>query len=129
MSRTIAFGAKLIHLTANERKLEAGLGLGVNCFLDQLIPAVEFSPALFHLGLYQLLESLIKKSDESGLFWGPVSIELYKDGLEMLEVRSPVLDFFLSVLRVFLAPTPDGVSKSPRITKVPPQKSFKLNSR
>lgn len=45
--------ATLIHLMEHGRGLGASLGLCVDCFFYQLIPTVEFSIALLHLGLDQ----------------------------------------------------------------------------
>ena len=40
------------------------------------------------------LESFSKKSNEVGLFWSSISIKL--DGLKMLEMRRPIVNFFCS---------------------------------
>ena len=62
---------------------------------------------LFHLtppnclSLDQRLEPLSEVSNESGLFWSPVSIKLNKDGLKMFEVGRLILNFLLLVQDFF----------------------------
>ena len=59
--------------------------MGPNCLAPSRV---------FYLVLDQRLTSLSKKSNEVGLFWSSVSIKL--DGLRMLEVRRPIVNFFCS---------------------------------
>ena len=99
MSGTVTSLATLIYLSEDGGGLEAGLCLSIDRFLDQLLPTVELSTSL---SLYRRLKFFTKESNEAGFFWGPVSIKLLKDGLEMFEVRSPILYFLLLVLRILL---------------------------
>ena len=63
------------------------------------------------LGLDRRLNPFSKESNEVGLFWSFVSIKL--DGLRMLEVRRPMLNFFLLVLGVLSNATPGDIHGSP----------------
>lgn len=64
----VALPAPLISLGGHVGRLEAGLGLNVDRFLDQFAPAIKFSTTLFYLGCHRRLEPFAKESDESGLF-------------------------------------------------------------
>lgn len=69
-----------------ERGLYADLRRGINCFLDQLIPAVRLSPPLISLKFHQRFESFAQESYEGELFEAASEAKLKKDGLEMLKV-------------------------------------------
>ena len=129
MGRSVTSWTTLIHLSEDGEGLEAGLGFGIDRFFDQFLPAIQLSAAMFHLGFYRRLEPLSEVLNESGLFWSPVSIELNKDGLEMLEVRCPILNFLLLVLGVSLNSTPDGIHESPGVSEILSKESFELDPR
>lgn len=65
-----------VHLCEDRRGLETSLGLRVNGFLNKLVPAIELSSVLFHLGLDRRLESFAKETNQGGLVWSPVGIKL-----------------------------------------------------
>ena len=108
--------------------VEIGFCLSIDCFFNQLLSAVFLALALFHLGFNRRFEPLSEVSNESGLFWSPDSIKLDKDGLEMLEVRRPIQNILLLVLKVSLNPAPDCIHESPWVTKTLPKETFEANS-
>lgn len=73
-SETIPSWATVIHHAKDEGGLEASFCLGLDRFLYQLLPTIEFSPALIHPNFDQRPESITKESYESGLFRGCVSV-------------------------------------------------------
>lgn len=56
-----------------------------------------------------------------------ISIKLYKDRLEMLKMRDPILNFFLLILKVLLQLAPGAINKSPRFANILSKKSLKFN--
>ena len=46
----------------------------VNRCSDQFLPAFKFSTTLFHLGFQRRFQPFANESDETGLFWGSVSV-------------------------------------------------------
>ncbi len=64
----VALLAPLIYLGGHVGRLEAGLGLNVDRFLDKFAPAIKLSTTLFYLGCHRRLEPFAKESDESRLF-------------------------------------------------------------
>lgn len=75
-------------------------GLRLAFVSTSIAPTIAFPSALFHPGFYRWLESFTEESDEIGLLWCSVSIKFNKDGLKEYEVRSPILNSFLLVLRL-----------------------------
>ncbi len=73
----------------------------------------QLSTTLFHLGFDRWLESFSKEPNERGLLWGSVSIKLNQDSLEVLKVRSSILNLLLLVLRVSYKFAPDAVHEKP----------------
>ena len=78
---------------------------------------------MFHLGLDRGLEFFSKESNEVGLFWSPVSIKL-DNRLKMLEVRRPIVNFFLRILGVSLNPDPTIVYERPGVSMTLSKKNF-----
>ena len=78
VSGALTLWAMLIYLSEDRRRLKA-----VNRFLRLVHPNCLASSCvvLSEPGL----ESFLKQSNEIGLFWGPISIRLDKDELEMKE--------------------------------------------
>ena len=68
MDGVVTLPAPLIYLAEHGGRLEAGLGLCVDCFFDEFVLAISFSTTLFHLGCQRRLEPFAKDLDESGLF-------------------------------------------------------------
>ena len=66
----------------------------IDRFLRLVRPNCLAPSRMFHLGLDRRLTSFSKESNEVGLFWSSVSIKL--DGLRMLEVRRPIVNFLCS---------------------------------
>ena len=78
--------------------------------LDLALALIAFSTNFFQLffsrprySIWALIEGLspsLNKPNESGLFWSPINIKLKEDGMEILKVRSPILNFLLLVLGI-----------------------------
>lgn len=64
----IASWTTFIHYSEDGDGLETRMCLNVDHFLDWFVLAIEISSALLHLSLRRWLESLMKESNERGLF-------------------------------------------------------------
>lgn len=119
----------LTHISEHCRGQEGGLSLSIsiNCLLNQLVPAVEFSTPLLHLSLDGRLKAFAEKADQVRFFWGPVTIKFQKNGLEMFQSRGPILNFFHLILGVSSNSTPDTIDKGPGVSEVLPGKSLKVD--
>lgn len=111
MNRAITLRTMLVYVLDIRGGLEAGFCLRINCFFYQFCLIIVFPPASLHLGLNRMLEAFSKYANENCLFWSLMSVKLKEDGLEMLKVGNPILNFFLLILRILPNPIPDTIDE------------------
>ena len=86
-------------------------------------------PKSFWAHLYSIQRDILLERDEYGrAFWSSVSIKL--DGLKMLKLRRPIVNFLLLlVLGVLINLIPDSVYQSTRLTMTLSKIGFEINQR
>ena len=107
MRGTISLRVALIHVLDKRRGLKAGLGLNINRFFNQLLLAI-FLLRCFIWALTKGL-SLSRKNQMRSDSSGALSAS---NSMEILEVRRPMLNFFLLILGVLSNATPGDIHKN-----------------
>ena len=77
----VASEAASIHLTDPKRKVQGGLGLTRDSFLDGLVPSVFLTTFLLGLGMDGGPEAVAEQGDQDRLREHHVGIEFLEDGL------------------------------------------------
>ena len=88
-----------------------------------------FLPPLFYLSFYQWSETFAKEPDKVRFFQSSLFIKFLENRLEVFEVRSSVLQFFLLKLRVTFEFALGCINESLRITNILSKKSFEIGLR
>lgn len=106
------------------------LGVIAPSFPSEIFSNVQFSAALFHFDPDRWLEPFWEgyrwRVDSPRAFF---SIKLDEDGLEIFEVRSPILNVLLLVLRVSLNSAPDEVDENPGVAEILLNESLEVRSK
>ena len=108
--RLIALVAVLIGVTADE-SLYFGLSLSFRGFLNQSALTVQLSAFFIDPQPNWWPQTFVKVSAQNFFGWGILSVKFSQYGLELYQVRSPILHFFLMILGVLFNSAPDAVYK------------------
>ena len=117
----------LIHLMWDRWRLQAGFCLSINCFFDELLQAIVFSPPLFHLSFYRWSEIFAEEINKVRFFLSSFLIKFLENRLKMFKVRASILHLFLLKLRVMFDSALGYVDKSLRVAEIFSKKSLKIN--
>ena len=101
-------GASLIEMPTG-KSLELVLSFRPGCLFDQIVPATLLSTFFADPKFYRRSEAFIKVLTEETFWCGIFSFKLPENWLEVLEISSLILDFFLLVLGVPSNLAPDVV--------------------
>lgn len=94
LHRLIASKTILIQVLSDRKEPWGCSDFDRNSFSNQYIAILLLFDLIFHLGLDKWPESFLKVMNKVSFFGYPVSIKLYKDKLQMVQVCCPILYVF-----------------------------------